>query len=60
MIQFQENAWNEGQMQGQKDRLTPFYRTLWDTAESPKSTGGKTNHKRKNRRTKSKRHYKFQ
>ena len=55
MILFQENARTEGWTQGQKDRQTLFYRTLLHTAESPKSTGGKTNQNRKNRRTKSKR-----
>ena len=32
MIQFQENAWTEGRMEGQKDGQTLFYRTLPATA----------------------------
>ena len=35
MIQFQENAWTEGQTEGQKDGKTLFYRTLPATAEGP-------------------------
>ena len=34
MIQFRENAWTEGQKEGQKDGQTLFYRTL------PATTGG--------------------
>ena len=36
MIQFQENAWTEGQKDGRKDGKTLFHRALQATAEGPK------------------------
>ena len=36
MIKFQENAWTEGWIEGQKDRQTLFYRTLPATAGGSK------------------------
>ena len=38
MIQFQENAWTEGRMEGWKDGQTLFYRTLPATAGGPINT----------------------
>ena len=37
MIQFQENAWTEGQTEGLKDGQTLFHRTLLTTARGPKN-----------------------
>ena len=36
MIQFQENAWTEGQKDGRKDGKALFHRALQATAEGPK------------------------
>ena len=36
-MQFQENAWTEGQTEGQKGEQTLFYRTLTATAEATKN-----------------------
>ena len=35
MIQFKENAWTEGQMEGQKDRQSQFHRILSATVGGP-------------------------
>ena len=43
MIQFQENAWTEGRMEGQKDGQTLFYRTFPATPGVQKLTRMKTN-----------------
>ena len=42
MIQFQENAWTEGRMEGQKDGQTLFYRTFPATPGVQKLTDMKT------------------
>ena len=42
MIQFQENAWTEGRMEGQKDGQTLFYRTFPATPWVQKLTDMKT------------------
>ena len=42
MIQFQENAWTEGRMEGQKGGQTLFYRTFPDTSRVQKLTDMKT------------------
>ena len=36
-MQFQENAWTEGRMEGRKDGQTLFYRTFTATAGGPKT-----------------------
>ena len=42
MMQFQENAWTEGRMEGQKDGQTLFYRTFPATPGVQKLTDMKT------------------